>query len=192
MKNYVNKIEKDGKTRYTLGVKYTNQAGETKTGFVTANFSSKIEAPENKKFIQINSFMLGVDGGKPKVIVNNYTVVEKDATVAAPESAIARMWVNKNQFGRWQTSAKNEYNGNVTYANMSVNFKKGAEPTGDSAFIDVKDCFISGYENKEGAYVPTLVIMDYAPVAKADAAPVEAATSTAVPVDEDECPFDMD
>ena len=160
MKNYVNRLEKDGKVSYTMGVKYTNKNGEAKTGFIPVNFSSKIEAPAKTGLMQINSFMLGVAGeGKAKVIINNYVEATKDTK--APENAIARIWVNKNKFGTWQTSAKNEYNGKTTYANMPVTFRKGSEPEGESALIAVKEAFFGGYDTKEGTYAPTLVIMDY-------------------------------
>jgi hypothetical protein len=190
MKCYLNKVEKDGKVSYSIGVKYTNKAGEKKTGFIPANLSTKIEAPAKTEFVQINSFMLGVGAnGTPKIIVNNYEVADDNTKEAT--SPIARMWVNKNQFGKWQTSAKNEYNGNTTYANMSVTLKE--EPEGDSAFIAVKDAFFSGYENKDGKYVPTLIVMDYDRVQKdAAEAPVAEETVAETVAEEDECPFDMD
>lgn len=194
MRCFLNKNDRDGKVSYSIGVKYTNAAGEQKTGFIPVNISSKIEAPTKTEFVQINSFMLGVGAnGTPKIIINNYEVVDNNTT-KEPTGPIARMWVNKNKFGFYQTSAKNEYNGSTTYANMSVNFGKCEAPETDSAFIAIKDAFFSGYDNKEGKYVPTLVITGYDRVSKTttEAPVVETPAVEETAVDEEECPFDMD
>ena len=44
---------------------------------------------------------------------------------------------------------------------IQVQFKKGTEPTGDSARIDIKEGFFSMYKDKNGLAKPKLVVMDY-------------------------------
>lgn len=44
---------------------------------------------------------------------------------------------------------------------IQVQFKKGTEPMGDSARIDIKEGFFSMYKDKNGLAKPKLVIMEY-------------------------------
>lgn len=67
-----------------------------------------------------------------------------------------KLRVYKNQYG-YTTLAKN--GDDKMY--ISIQFKKGAEPTADTADIIIKDAFFSMYKNKQGLSFPKLVIMEY-------------------------------
>ena len=67
-----------------------------------------------------------------------------------------KLRVYKNQYG-FSTLAKN--GDDKMY--ISVQFKKGTEPTTDTADIIIKDAFFSMYKNKQGLAFPKLVIMEY-------------------------------
>ena len=67
-----------------------------------------------------------------------------------------KLRVYKNQYG-FSTLAKN--GDDKMY--ISVQFKKGTEPTNDTADIIIKDAFFSMYKNKQGLAFPKLVIMEY-------------------------------
>lgn len=67
-----------------------------------------------------------------------------------------KLRVYKNQYG-FSTLAKN--GDDKMY--ISVQFKKGTEPTTDTADIIIKDAFFSMYKNKQGLAFPKLVILSY-------------------------------
>lgn len=67
-----------------------------------------------------------------------------------------KLRVYKNQYG-FSTLAKN--GDDKMY--ISVQFKKGTEPTTDTAEIIIKDAFFSMYKNKQGLAFPKLVILSY-------------------------------
>lgn len=67
-----------------------------------------------------------------------------------------KLRVYKNQYG-FSTLAKN--GDDKMY--ISVQFKKGTEPSTDTTDIIIKDAFFSMYENKHGFAFPKLVIMEY-------------------------------
>ena len=67
-----------------------------------------------------------------------------------------KLRVYKNQYG-FITLAKN--GDDKMY--ISVQFKKGTEPTTDTADIIIKNAFFSMYKNKQGLSLPKLVIMEY-------------------------------
>ena len=66
-----------------------------------------------------------------------------------------KLRVYKNQYG-FSTLAKN---GNDKMY-ISVQFKKGTEPTTDTADIIIKDAFFSMYNNKQGLALPKPAIME--------------------------------
>ena len=67
-----------------------------------------------------------------------------------------KLRVYKNQYG-FSTLAKN----GEDKIYISVQFKKGTEPTTDTADIIIKDAFFSMYKNKQGLAFPKLIIMEY-------------------------------
>ena len=67
-----------------------------------------------------------------------------------------KLRVYKNQYG-FSTLAKN----GEDKMYISVQFKKGTDPTTDTADIIIKDAFFSMYKNKQGVAFPKLVIMEY-------------------------------
>lgn len=67
-----------------------------------------------------------------------------------------KLRVYKNQYG-YSTLAKN--GDDKMY--ISVQFKRGIEPSTDTANIIIKDAFFSMYKNKQGLAIPKLVIMSY-------------------------------
>lgn len=67
-----------------------------------------------------------------------------------------KLRVYRNQYG-FSTLAKN--GDDKMY--ISVQFKKGTEPTTDTADIIIKNAFFSMYKNKQGLSFPKLVIMEY-------------------------------
>ena len=67
-----------------------------------------------------------------------------------------KLRVYKNQYG-FSTLAKN--GDDKMY--ISVQFKKGTEPTTDTVDIIIKDAFFSLFKNKQGLAFPKLVIMEY-------------------------------
>ena len=67
-----------------------------------------------------------------------------------------KLRVYKNQYG-FSTLAKN--GDDKMY--MSVQCKKGTEPTTDTTDIIIKDAFFSLFKNKQGLAFPKLVIMEY-------------------------------
>lgn len=67
-----------------------------------------------------------------------------------------KLRVYKNQYG-YSTLAKN--GDDKMY--ISVQFKKGTEPTTDTTDIIIKDAFFSMFKNKQGLAFPKLVIMEY-------------------------------
>lgn len=67
-----------------------------------------------------------------------------------------KLRVYKNQYG-FSTLAKN----GEDKMYISVQFKKGIEPTTDTTDIIIKDAFFSMFKNKHGLAFPKLVIMEY-------------------------------
>ena len=67
-----------------------------------------------------------------------------------------KLRVYKNQYG-FSTLAKN----GEDKMYVQIQFKKGTEPTADTADIIIKDAFFSMYKNKQGLAFPKLVIMEY-------------------------------
>ena len=67
-----------------------------------------------------------------------------------------KLRVYKNQYG-FSTLAKN--GDDKMY--ISVQFKKGTEPSTDTTDIIIKDAFFSLFKNKQGLAFPKLVIMGY-------------------------------
>ena len=70
-----------------------------------------------------------------------------------------KLRVYKNQYG-FSTLAKN--GDDKMY--ISVQFKKGTEPTTDTADIIIKDAFFSAFKNKNGFTFPKLVILSYSKI----------------------------
>lgn len=201
MKNYINKNTFEGRDSFTLGYSYNNKAGEKKTGFIPVNFKKELAKPETGLY-QINSLMIScfkskTGEGKLSLVINNYVPADG---ATAPKSPILRTWINKDKFGNWRIGAKNEFNNEVVYANLQVGFKKENTPmeTEEAIFVDIKDCFLTGFDTKTGA-APKLVITDYAKVPKKDdsaevttATPVAEEVTPDVETNVDECPFDME
>lgn len=67
-----------------------------------------------------------------------------------------KLRVYKNQYG-YSTLAKN--GDDKMY--ISVQFKKGTEPSTDTTDIIIKDAFFSAFKNKNGFTFPKLVILSY-------------------------------
>ena len=67
-----------------------------------------------------------------------------------------KLRVYKNQYG-YSTLAKN----GEDKMYIQIQFKKGNEPTTDTADIIIKDAFFSMYKNKQVLAFPKLVIMEY-------------------------------
>jgi hypothetical protein len=67
-----------------------------------------------------------------------------------------KLTVFKNQYG-YSTLAKN----GEDKMYLSVQFKKGQEPSSDKARIKIEDGFFSMYKNKVGLAFPKLVVMSY-------------------------------
>ena len=67
-----------------------------------------------------------------------------------------KLRVYKNQYG-FSTLAKN--GDDKMY--ISVQFKKGTEPSTDTTDIIIKNAFFSLFKNKQGLAFPKLVIMEY-------------------------------
>ena len=67
-----------------------------------------------------------------------------------------KLRVYKNQYG-FSTLAKN----GEDKMYISVQFKKGTEPSTDTTDIIIKNAFFSMYKNKQGLSFPKLVIMEY-------------------------------
>lgn len=67
-----------------------------------------------------------------------------------------KLRVYKNQYG-FSTLAKN--GDDKMY--ISIQFKKGTEPSTDTTDIIIKDAFFSLFKNKQGLAFPKLVIMEY-------------------------------
>lgn len=67
-----------------------------------------------------------------------------------------KLRVYKNQYG-YTTLAKN--GDDKMY--ISIQFKKGTEPTADIIDIIIKDAFFSMFKNKQGLAFPKLIIMEY-------------------------------
>lgn len=70
-----------------------------------------------------------------------------------------KLRVYKNQYG-FSTLAKN--GDDKMY--ISVQFKKGTEPTTDTTDIIIKDGFFSTFKNKNGFTFPKLVILSYSKI----------------------------
>ena len=74
-----------------------------------------------------------------------------------------KLTVYKNQYG-YSTLCKNkDQNGNEQKCYMSVQFKRGLEPCGDKAHIEIEDGFFSCYTDRNGNVFPKLVIMAWYP-----------------------------
>jgi hypothetical protein len=69
---------------------------------------------------------------------------------------VERLMVYKGQYG-YSTLLKN--NDDKLY--VQVGFKKGQEPYGEKAMIDIKDGFLSFYKDKNGLAKPKIVILEY-------------------------------
>ena len=96
-----------------------------------------------------------------------------------------KLTVFKNQYG-FSTLAKN----GEDKMYVSVQFKRGNEPTQEKARIEIKDAFFSMYKNKAGFAFPKLVIMDYEVTEenKSDFVP-QFTDNDIPPLDDDELPF---
>ncbi len=96
-----------------------------------------------------------------------------------------KLTVFKNQYG-FSTLAKN----GEDKMYVSVQFKRGNEPTQEKARIEIKDAFFSMYKNKAGFAFPKLVIMDYEVIEenKSDFVP-QFTDNDIPPLDDDELPF---
>ena len=96
-----------------------------------------------------------------------------------------KLTVFTNQYG-FSTLAKN--GDDKMY--VSVQFKRGNEPTQEKARIEIKDAFFSMYKNKAGFAFPKLVIMDYEVIEenKSDFVP-QFTDNDIPPLDDDELPF---
>ena len=70
-----------------------------------------------------------------------------------------KLRVYKNQYW-FSTLAKNV--DDKMY--ISVQFKKGTEPTTDTTDIIIKDAFFSAFKNKNGFTFPKLVILSYSKI----------------------------
>lgn len=70
-----------------------------------------------------------------------------------------KLRVYKNQYG-YSTLAKN--GDDKMY--ISVQFKKGTEPSADTTDIIIKDAFFSAFKNKNGFTFPKLVILSYSKI----------------------------
>lgn len=70
-----------------------------------------------------------------------------------------KLRVYKNQYG-FSTLAKN----GEDKMYISVQFKKGIEPTTDTTDIIIKDAFFSAFKNKNGFTFPKLVILSYSKI----------------------------
>lgn len=93
-----------------------------------------------------------------------------------------KLTVYKNQYG-FSTLAKN----GEDKMYVSIQFKKGNEPQGERATIEIKDAFFSMYKNKVGIAFPKLVVMDYTVVEQND---VPSFTDNDVPpMDDSDLPF---
>lgn len=79
-----------------------------------------------------------------------------------------KITVFKNQYG-YSTLAKN----GEDKMYISVQFKKGNEPSSDKARIEIEDGFFSLYKNKVGIAFPKLVIMSYTEEEQGYQAPVD-------------------
>ena len=67
-----------------------------------------------------------------------------------------KLMVYKGQYG-YSTLLKN--NDDKLY--VQVGFKRGQEPYGEKAMIDIKDGFLSFYKDKNGLAKPKIVILEY-------------------------------
>lgn len=67
-----------------------------------------------------------------------------------------RLTVYKNQYG-YSTLAKN--GDDKMY--VSVQFRRGTEPTGERTDINILDAFFSTYKDRNGTMKPKLVVMEY-------------------------------
>jgi hypothetical protein len=96
-----------------------------------------------------------------------------------------KLTVFKNQYG-FSTLAKN----GEDKMYVSVQFKRGNEPTQEKARIEIKDAFFSMYKNKAGFAFPKLVIMDYEVIEenKSDFVP-QFTDNDIPPLDDDDLPF---
>ena len=70
-----------------------------------------------------------------------------------------KLRVYKNQYG-FSTLAKN----GEDKMYIQIQFKKGNEPTNDTADIIIKDAFFSAFKNKNGFTFPKLVILSYSKI----------------------------
>lgn len=70
------------------------------------------------------------------------------------------MKVFKTRYG-WSTKIYNKYNDVESTMYMDVQFKKGEEPTGNKATIDIKKFFMSCYSLKDGTVKPKIIITEY-------------------------------
>lgn len=93
------------------------------------------------------------------------------------------MLVLKGKYG-WNTPCSSkDLGGNELNCWMSVQFKRGNEPTQDKLQIDVKQFFMSCYNSKDGIK-PKMVVMEWGYAQK-----VEKVDNTKVVVEPDDLPF---
>lgn len=100
-----------------------------------------------------------------------------------------KLTVFKNQYG-FSTLAKN--GDDKMY--ISVQFKKGNEPTEEKARINIEDAFFSMYKNKVGLAFPKLVVMKYTIVEEQNEfthgyAQSDTQNDTYPPLDDSDLPF---
>jgi hypothetical protein len=69
---------------------------------------------------------------------------------------VEKLMVYKGQYG-YSTLLKN--NDDKLY--VQVGFRKGQEPYGEKAMIDIKDGFLSFYKDKNGFAKMKIVVLDY-------------------------------
>lgn len=70
-----------------------------------------------------------------------------------------KLTVYKNQYGYATLCKGKDKEGNDQKCYMSVQFKRGLEPSGEKTYLEVEDAFFSCYADRNGNIIPKLVIM---------------------------------
>ena len=96
---------------------------------------------------------------------------------------VDKLMVYRGQYG-YQTLLKN----NEDKLYVQVGFKKGKEPYGEKAMLDIKDGFLSFYKTREGLAKPKIVILDYVELETVQNNNQEPFNNVA-PVDDTDLPF---
>lgn len=79
----------------------------------------------------------------------------------------------KNNYGFYTLCKGKDKNGNELKCYLSVQFKKGYEPSGDVAYIDIEDAFFSCYADRNGNMLPKLIVMSWYPNEKVESSFVD-------------------